>query len=124
MGKGTVLLIDNDTSQNISNYGVLTRQRYTVYTATAFAEARRMIRETKPDVIVMEAELPDGDGFAFCQEIRGQTAAYILFLTSKTSNEDSIKGLRVGGDMYITKPFHMPEFVLRVDAAIRRLNGA
>jgi len=118
ISNGTVLLIDNDDNQNISNRGVLERKRYTVHTATDIACARSMIWETEPDVIVMEAVLPDGDGFAFCQEIRGQTTAYIFFLTSKA---DSAKiGFRSGGDMYITKPFHMPEFVARVEIAMRR----
>ena len=74
----------------------------------------------KPDVIVMEAALPDGDGFTFCREIRGQTSAYILFLTGKTDNEDAKQGLRSGGDMYVTKPFHMPELMARIEAAMWR----
>jgi len=121
--KGTVLLIDNDNNQNISNHGVLTRQRYNVYTATAYAEARRIIEESQPDVIVMEAILPDGDGFAFCQEIRGQTSAFVFFLTSKADRGDSIRGIRCGGDVYLTKPYHMPELVERVNAAMRRFSG-
>ena len=96
---GTVLLIDNDSDQNISNRGVLERERYTVHTATAYAQARALIQEANPDIIVMEAELPDGDGFAFCQEIRSQTTAFILFLTSKTGSNYSSMGFKVGGDM-------------------------
>ena len=118
---GIILLIDNDINQNISNRGALERKRYMVYTATAYAQARQLIAETKPDVIVMEAVLPDGDGFAFCQEIRGQTKAYILFLTSKTGIEHYKKGLNSGGDMYLEKPMHMPELMARVDTAIRRM---
>ena len=120
VSKGTVLLIDNNENQNISNRGALERSRYTVYTATAYAQARTMIRDENPDVIVMEAELPDGDGFAFCQEIRNQTAAYIIFLTAITDFDYQSMGFDVGGDMYMTKPFHMPEFVVRVDTAMRR----
>ena len=119
--KGTVLIIDNDLNQNISIRGALERQRYKVHSATNYSEGRRMIHEALPDVIVMEAVLPDGDGFVFCQEIRGQTTAYILFLTSRVGNEESLEGLRCGGDMYIAKPFHMPELVVRVDTAMRRL---
>ena len=119
VSKGTVLLIDNNENQNISNRGALTRSRYTVHIATAYNEARNMIGEVNPDIIVMEAALPDGDGFQFCQEIIRVTSAYILFLTSKKDNEDCLKGLRCGGDVYLTKPYHMPEFVARVEAAVK-----
>jgi len=117
---GTILLIDNDSDQNISTRSALERKRYTVHTVTDYAEAHKVMREAKPDVIVMEAALPDGDGFTFCREIRGQTSAYILFLTGKTDNEDAKQGLRSGGDMYVTKPFHMPELMARIEAAMWR----
>ena len=117
---GTILLIDSDSSQNISNRGALERRRYTVYTATAIAEARRILGRLKPDMIVMEAALPDGDGFAFCREIRGQTSAYILFLTCKGDSEDTKLGFSAGGDMVMTKPFLMPELMARVEAAMGR----
>jgi DNA-binding response OmpR family regulator len=117
--KGTVLLIDNNENQNISNFGALTRSRYTVHIATDYNEAQSMIVDINPDIIVMEAVLPDGDGFQFCREIKCKTTASILFLTSRANNEDCIKGLRCGGDVYLTKPYHMPEFVARVDAAVK-----
>ena len=120
---GTILLIDSDRNQNISNRGALERQRYTVHTATDYAEARRVMREAEPDIIVMEAELPDGDGFTFCREIRRQTSAHILFLTHKADTEDTKLGFSSGGDMYITKPFHMPELMARVEAAMWRKKG-
>ena len=119
VSKGTVLLIDNNENQNISNRGALTRSRYTVHIATSYTEARSMIEDIYPDVIVMEAVLPDGDGFQFCQEIIQKTTSYVIFLTSKTDNEDCLKGLRSGGDVYLTKPYHMPELVARVEAATR-----
>jgi len=71
---GTILLIDNDNNQNISNRRALERKNFTVYTAADYHEARRVIQEAKPDIIVMETVLPDGDGFTFCKEIRGHVA--------------------------------------------------
>ena len=117
---GTVLLIDNDNNQNISNRRALERKNFTVYTVGDYQEARRVIQEAKPDIIVMETVLPDGDGFAFCKEIRSQTSAYIFFLTHKTDCEDAKLGFNSGGDMYLTKPFHMPELMARVEAAMWR----
>jgi two-component system OmpR family response regulator len=117
--KGTVLLIDNNENQNISNRGVLGRMKYTVHVATSYTEARSMIEEINPDIIVMEAALPDGDGFEFCQEIIAQFSPFIIFLTSKAERGDDLIGLRAGGNVYLTKPYHMPEFVALVEAGIK-----
>jgi DNA-binding response OmpR family regulator len=64
--------------------------------------------------------LPDGNGIDFCAEIRGDTDAHILFLTSRTEYEDKIRGLDTGGDDYITKPYKLEEMLSRVRAAMRR----
>jgi len=117
--KGTVLLIDDNENQNISNCGALGRMKYTVHVATSYTEARSMIEDIKPDLIVMEAVLPDGDGFEFCQEIIAQYSPFIIFLTSKTEYGAELTGLRCGGNVYLTKPYHMPEFVARVEAGIK-----
>ena len=70
----------------------------------------------------MDVILPDGSGFDFCEEIRNKTKAYILFLTAKATNEDVVRGMAGGGDAYITKPFHPEEMLVKVDAAIRRMD--
>ena len=121
---GTILLIDSDINQTLSICRALERQMYTVYTAADYHEARRTIHEAKPDIIVMETVLPDGDGFTFCKEIQGQTSAYIFFLTHKADCEDAKLGFNSGGDMYLTKPFHMPELMARVEAAMWRRRKA
>ena len=88
-------------------------------TTTSFGEARAMLRKSEPDLILMEAVLPDGDGFEFCQEIIAQFSPFIIFLTSKAERGDDLIGLRAGGNVYLTKPYHMPEFVARVEAAVK-----
>jgi len=117
--KGTVLLIDNDINCVIGRCAVLTLSGYTPHAATSIAEARQMVWDTEPDVIAMEAVFPDGDGFAFCEEIREHTAAYILFLTSKTGIENLKQCHKSGGDLFLTKPLDMPEFVERIKIAMR-----
>ena len=64
--------------------------------------------------------LPDGDGMDFCGEIRSSTRAHILFLTAKTEQADILRGLALGGDDYITKPFHPKELHARAEAVMRR----
>jgi len=118
--EGTILLVEDDKDLNDANSRALWLRGYDVRTAMTLAEARERLNEAEPDVILLDAMLPDGDGVSFCAEIRGATQAHILFLTAKSEHEDMVKGLATGGDDYITKPFHMDEMLARVEAAIRR----
>jgi DNA-binding response OmpR family regulator len=68
----------------------------------------------------LDVGLPDGNGFDVCVEIRVNTDAHILFLTANVEQEDVFHGFSCGGDDYITKPFHVRELLLRVQAAMRR----
>lgn len=91
-----------------------------VHQALTLTGARTYLAHTEPDVILLDVMLPDGDGMDFCGEIRSQTTAHILFLTAKTELADIVRGLNLGGDDYITKPFHPKELLARVEAAVRR----
>ena len=119
--QNTVLLVEDNKDLNDANTQALQMRGYTVFSAETLAEARARLTQTQPDVILLDVMLPDGNGFDFCEEIRGRTKAYILFLTAKTSHEDMVRGLSGGGDNYITKPFHAEEMIVKVDAAIRRM---
>jgi len=118
--KGSVLLIEDNVELNDANSRVLELCGYEVYIASTLEQARQKLLWVDPDVILLDVMLPDGSGFDFCEEIRGKTTAYILFLTAKASHEDMIQGMSIGGDSYITKPFHIEEMVVKVDAAMRR----
>jgi DNA-binding response OmpR family regulator len=118
--QGTVLLIEDNAALNDANSRALRLRGFTVLTALTLTKARNILYEHEPDVILLDVMLPDGDGFSFCEEIRGKTAAHILFLTAKTEQEDMVRGLTGGGDDYITKPFHPEELMARVGAAMRR----
>ena len=117
---GLILLVEDNADLNESNSRVLTRRGYEVQSALTLAEARVQLAEIEPDIILLDVELPDGNGIDFCEEIRDKTAAHILFLTSKIEHENMVLGLKFGGDDYITKPFHLDELLVRIDAAMRR----
>lgn len=114
----TVLFLDGDRQLNFINRCAFEIFNYTVHTATTLGEAYRLIAECPPDVIIMEVELPDGDGFMFCEEIRNMIPAEILFLTARTEKESLLRGLSLGSD-YITKPHCQPELMARVEATMR-----
>ena len=117
---GVVLLVEDDEKTNKANRHALEFRRFTVHTATSFAEAHRLLGKLQPDIIMMEVNLPDGDGFDFCKRIYGVTDANIVFLTSKTGNEDMVRGIQAGGDEYINKPYYKDEMIARVEALMRR----
>jgi len=117
---GVILLIDSDPILNNANQCALHPRGYTVLTATSFSEARALLAETEPDIILIEAILPDGDGFDFCKEIYGTTTASIVFLTSKSDDKDMVRGLELGADEYIRKPCRVDLIIARVEVVMRR----
>lgn len=74
----------------------------------------------KPDVILLDVNMPGMDGFEVCERIRSHVSCPILFLTAKIEEADRIKGLLIGGDDYILKPFSIDELGARVEAHLRR----
>lgn len=118
--KGTVLLVEDNIDLNQANARALELRGYEVYTAMTIEKARGHLSFINPDIILLDVMLPDGNGFDFCKEIRGATQAHILFLTAKATHEDMMQGMSIGGDAYITKPFHPEEMLVKVDAAMRR----
>jgi DNA-binding response OmpR family regulator len=114
-----MLLVDSDTDLNNANQCIFYPQGYTVLTATSIACARVILRETEPDIIMMETNLPDGNGFDFCKGLYGKTAASIIFLTSRTGGENMAKGIRLGAVDYIEKPVDKDIIIARVEAIMR-----
>ncbi|MDR0944874.1 MAG: response regulator transcription factor [Bifidobacteriaceae bacterium] len=115
-----VLIVEDDPHVLTINRRTLEREGYTVAVATTLAEARLTLASTRPDVILLDVMLPDGDGVAFARDIRPHTDAHVIFLTARIDTADIINGLAAGGDDYITKPYALQELVARVAAAVRR----
>ena len=99
----------------------LTRQGYTVETATDGQTALDVARQSLPDLIVLDIMLPGLDGFEVCRVLRQEMNAPILMLTARDDEIDRVIGLELGADDYITKPFSMRELTARVKAHLRRV---
>ncbi|MEO5876029.1 MAG: response regulator transcription factor [Streptosporangiaceae bacterium] len=94
---------------------------FEVCTAGDGGEAVLAVQRHRPDLIVLDVMLPDMDGFDVVRRLRsGGTYTPVLFLTAKDAVEDRIKGLTLGGDDYVTKPFSLEEVVARIRAVLRR----
>ena len=92
---------------------------YQVLTAKNGAEALQKVSQ-KPDLILLDVNMPDMDGLSVCAHIRNYVSCPILFLTAKVAEMDRVNGFRVGGDDYILKPFSIEELGARVAAHLRR----
>jgi two-component system OmpR family response regulator len=94
---------------------------YRVVQSADLARARETFQAQRPNLLVLDAQLPDGDGIEFCRWASKQTEAHILVLSARTTEADVVAGLRAGADDYLTKPFGMQEFLARVEAMARRM---
>lgn len=92
---------------------------YTVITAYSGQEAIEKTSQN-PDIILLDVNMPDGDGLSVCKKIRDYVSCPILFLTARIEDSDKINGFAAGGDDYIIKPFSIDELGARVSAHIRR----
>ncbi len=93
---------------------------YEVVAAASGEEALDAFAVVEPDLIVLDVMLPGVDGFDVCRRVREVSACPIIMLTAKGAEEDKVRGLRLGADDYVTKPFSAQELLARVEAVLRR----
>ena len=96
---------------------------YQVETAASGEQALKVAGRTQPDLIVLDIMLPDIQGFDLLRTLRRDTGTPVLFLTAKDSVENRVRGLTLGADDYVTKPFSLEELVARIGAILRRTSG-
>jgi DNA-binding response OmpR family regulator len=116
----TVLVVDDDRKivELVSLY--LKRDGYTVLPAYDGYEALEIARRKRPDLLVLDLMLPELSGMDICKLIRAESRVPIIMLTARASDEDKLRGLDLGADDYVTKPFNPRELVARVRAVLRR----
>lgn len=97
---------------------------FDVTTATTGSEGVTQALRTPPDLVVLDVMLPDLDGFEVIKLMRAEGARVpVVFLTARDTTEDKIRGLTLGGDDYVTKPFSLEELTARIRAVLRRSSG-
>ncbi|GGO81491.1 DNA-binding response regulator [Nonomuraea cavernae] len=97
---------------------------FDVTTAKNGHDAVASVQRHQPDLVVLDVMLPDVDGFEIVRRIRGGGMhTPVVFLTARDETEDKIRGLTIGGDDYVTKPFSLEEVVARIQAVLRRTSG-
>lgn len=116
----TVLIIDDEQDMRHLIEMMLTNSKFETYTAASGTEAYDFIVHENIDLVLLDVMMPHEDGFTVCESIRAMSDVPIIFLTARDANEDKVKGLTLGGDDYIVKPFTIDELVARIHAVLRR----
>ena len=117
---GYLLMVEDEPIVQKNNKMILERRGYQLRQAYTLEEARKMIAEEPPRAIILDIQLPDGNGLDLLQEVRSRSAIPVLVLTAMGTPKDIIKGLEAGGDDYLTKPHDLPTFLKRVETLLRR----
>jgi DNA-binding response OmpR family regulator len=116
----TVMLVEDERKLRDLVRSYLERAGFTVLSTGSGAEAIMLASSASPDLIVLDLGLPDVPGETVANELRAAAPTPIVMLTAKSAEEDRIRGLELGADDYVTKPFSPRELVLRVQAILRR----
>ena len=115
----TILVVEDDNILRRDLSRILSREGYGVLTAASLAEAEAALPGA-PDLFLLDVWLPDGEGFSLLPLIREASPAPVLFLTACDDEASVIRGLDLGADDYLTKPFAMKELLSRIRANLRR----
>ena len=119
-----VVVEDDPVILNTLAYN-LARQGFSVQKATNGAEALKLTRKIRPDLILLDIMLPGESGIKVCERIRQEDReVVIIMITAKDAEEDKVKGFEAGADDYVTKPFGMNELVARINANLKRSSMA
>ncbi len=120
-----ILIIEDDAAILRGLKDNLEYESYEVLTATDGEEGYYLIKEKKPDLIILDLMLPKMNGYELCRKVRHEgVTTPILMLTARGEEMDRVVGLDMGADDYVTKPFSVPELLARIRAIIRRIQKA
>lgn len=122
---GRVLIVEDEAALAAVLADNLRDEGLAVSTAPDGVTGEQLWVEERPDLVVLDVMLPRLDGFTLCERMRDAgDDTPVLYLSARGEADDRVRGLRVGGDDYLPKPFHLPEFLLRVKALLRRRGWA
>ncbi len=122
-GRGRVLVVDDDAQITAICAEVLANQGFEVEHAHSVEAARAAISRRRPDLMLLDVALPDGDGFQFFEALKTERAPSplsVIFISARSDTPAKVRALKLGGDDYLTKPFDALELGARVESVLRR----
>jgi DNA-binding response OmpR family regulator len=122
-GMMKLLIVDDEPAIVETVETKMRKEGFTTFTADSAEEAMRLFRRVKPDLIILDIMLPQRSGFDFCRAVRKDSNTPVIFVSARADESDRIRGLELGADDYVTKPFNLSELAARVKAILRRSTG-
>ena len=119
----TILVVDDEAKIREIIAPYLKQEGYRVITAETGKQALQSARTEKPDLVILDWNVPETNGIDVCRELRQNSTVGIIMLTAKADEIDKIVGLEVGADDYLTKPFSLRELSARIRSVLRRTSG-
>ncbi len=116
----TIMLVDDDPDVERTLTLALETSGYRVVSASTAADARALLRDVRPDLIILDLVLPDADGLVLTPAFRSMTGAPILICSARHTQVDRVLGLKLGADGFLAKPFDLDELEARIEAILRR----
>lgn len=114
-----ILLVEDDFELNRILCYALSQKNYQVMAAFSMAEAKAKYRK-ELDLILLDVNLPDGEGFSFCEWVKEQKEVPVLFMTARDLEEDALKGYDAGADDYIVKPFSIKVLLKKLEVILKK----
>lgn len=116
-----LLLIEDDLSLFTEIKDRLNQWSYDVYGITDFSRVMQEFSEVKPDLVIIDIQLPKFDGFHWCRMIRSHSNVPIIFLSSRDHPTDMVMSMQLGADDFVQKPFHFDVLIAKIQAILRRV---
>lgn len=118
-----ILIVDDDADLSMLIVDMLEDNGYTACIAGSLDAAYTLLEKEQFALILLDINLPDGTGFELCKELRRVSTVPVIFASARTSEDDKIVGLDMGGDDYISKPYSLKELHSRINSLLRRTYG-
>lgn len=118
-----ILIVDDDQDLSMIIADMLEDQGHEALHVTNLEETYELLEREKVALILLDINLPDGTGFELCEELRRVSEVPVIFVSARTSEDDKIIGLDMGGDDYLAKPFSLKELMSRINSLLRRTYG-
>lgn len=116
----TIMIIDDNEQLQIEIGNLLISNRYNIIKPKEFNNIPKLIKEENPDLILLDINLPQDDGFKICTEVRSFSKVPIIFITSRNTNIDELMAITLGGDDFITKPYNTQILLARINSILKR----
>lgn len=120
MADAKILVVDDEPAIRNLIHRFLAKQDYQMESAEDGKTALAIFEQFNPDLVILDVNLPDANGYDLCKEMQSRTGVFVLMLTSRTDEADKIRGFHTGADDYITKPFSLGELEVRLGAILKR----